>query len=502
MRSFLAGILPWMGPPIVGCLIGLAAGAAAAAALRRVLFTGRRGRPGLAARAAGRLLGADALDRLASSPSAARLLMGVVPRLSSSILDASAADLLGFIGLDPGASLQGLATRAVRSLISSRGLVGSVRKAASALVESLWKLPLTEVLASLKLEQLVADRLLAMMAEDGERQRLARSLSGLLADQAELAVTDEVLDGIPRLLSPLVPDAVDALVRWLNSAETRAALSALGRELLPKALEKLNMVQKLFISAAQYDRRLMEKMPEIVDETVLSLERMARDPAEQRRALGLARDAARGWRDGLRVRPVGGADGPGRERGELEAAAAWAADRALASLAGPEARHGLYRRLEAALRVEGQTLGGFCRQALGLPAAEAADAIAGGVLSRLSRPDAAEGIGRALAAAVGRLSAERSGTPLRDIFKVDADRKAALDSAVAARLAAAAPRLARRVLEAVDVEGLLGPGGGQAAEARLAAAGVPIASWMRAFGALLGLLIGLALLLFHLAPGP
>jgi uncharacterized membrane protein YheB (UPF0754 family) len=55
----------------------------------------------------------------------------------------------------------------------------------------------------------------------------------------------------------------------------------------------LNVLQRLFISAAQYDRTLHERMPEIVDDLILELEQTLYDEAVNRRLVAFLRE--KGW---------------------------------------------------------------------------------------------------------------------------------------------------------------------------------------------------------------
>jgi uncharacterized membrane protein YheB (UPF0754 family) len=87
------------------------------------------------------------------------------------------------------------------------------------------------------------------------------------------------------------PSAVAACTGLLRRPGTRRILEAHGRIFLDRALRKLNVFQRLFFSAAQYDRTLDERMGEIIDDLINQVENLAGDTAIRGRAGALAGEA-------------------------------------------------------------------------------------------------------------------------------------------------------------------------------------------------------------------
>jgi hypothetical protein len=493
-------LFSWGAPPLLGALIGYAASRIAVGViLRRVAAPGPSGAAlpralgGIVSRA---LRAEDRLRAFAQSQGSARAIGSTVSRLTDAILSRPVGDLLRAATSDPALSPRDLVTRAVKRLLASRQLIHVVRDVMSRIVASLGARPMREVIEAVGLESLVTERIIPRLAAEPGRASLSKSIAAFLGDRAAGLVSDDVLEEIPRLLTPLVPDAVDAIVQWLRAEETRAYLAAQGRELLPRILEKLNALQKLFLSAAQYDRRLTEQMPEIVDETVLTLERIVRDPAQQRRVLELARGIVRDWRDGLGVRRIeGGRELANETRLKLEESAARIMERLLRMGEDPERRRSLYAGLLAALRVDQQNLGGFIRQTAGVTEADLVDALSTALLTWLTRDGTAEKVGTALCAALPGIGSDSA---LRDILHVDAAGKAGMDARIVSLLQRIIPTVLPELVKTVDVESLVSrvwSGGGF--PARL---GAPARKWACLFGTLLGCLIGLLQLLLRLVP--
>ncbi|MDR0322862.1 MAG: DUF445 family protein [Treponema sp.] len=84
----------------------------------------------------------------------------------------------------------------------------------------------------------------------------------------------ELLEGNEEKLSEMIngaaekmyPSFASALISFLHRDEIRRELESKGRVFLKSIILKLNVFQRFFISAAQYDATLEQKMPEIIDE--------------------------------------------------------------------------------------------------------------------------------------------------------------------------------------------------------------------------------------------
>ncbi|MDR1566692.1 MAG: DUF445 family protein [Treponema sp.] len=85
----------------------------------------------------------------------------------------------------------------------------------------------------------------------------------------------------------LYPKAADLVTGFLNRRDIRLILETQGRLLLSQAILKLNVFQRLFVSAAQYDRTLEEKMPEIIGDLLVRLDELLRSPETEARILSI-----------------------------------------------------------------------------------------------------------------------------------------------------------------------------------------------------------------------
>jgi uncharacterized membrane protein YheB (UPF0754 family) len=75
----------------------------------------------------------------------------------------------------------------------------------------------------------------------------------------------------------------NSLVEFLMKDEIHQELEIHGRIFLTNAVLKLNVVQRFFISAGQYDKTLREKMPEIIDDLIKQLDALMKDEQTKKR---------------------------------------------------------------------------------------------------------------------------------------------------------------------------------------------------------------------------
>src|SRR5208337_2839342 len=151
-------------------------------------------------------------------------------------------------------------------------------------------------------------------------------------------------------------------------------------------------LQKLFISAGQFDRRLNEKMPEIVDETIWAAEKMVRDPRQQERIAGLFFQSAQGWRDSLLVTPSDPYRTGNDARQDLARSTSVLLDRFLERLVDPQTRQSIVELVSGRLNEDPRTLGAFLNDSFRLRDSEIVEILCAGVLDFLVRPETAQSI--------------------------------------------------------------------------------------------------------------
>jgi uncharacterized membrane protein YheB (UPF0754 family) len=113
-----------------------------------------------------------------------------------------------------------------------------------------------------------------------QRKKLALSIGAMV--EREL-ITAEVLRN--RLANVDVSAFSVTVCQFLRRHDIRKELESKGRILLRNIFFKLNSFQRIFISAGQYDQTLDEKMPEIIDELIGSLEKTLLEDSVKKKML-------------------------------------------------------------------------------------------------------------------------------------------------------------------------------------------------------------------------
>jgi uncharacterized membrane protein YheB (UPF0754 family) len=125
------------------------------------------------------------------------------------------------------------------------------------------------------------------------RQRLAREDIRAQIKKAVSLFSEKILEKTPSLLlegrkdilttkitnalETLYPSVTRNLIDFLNSGEIRRELSARGQVFLTQIFLQLNALQRILLTAGKYDSTLQEKMPEIIEKFIKSIEDLLQD---------------------------------------------------------------------------------------------------------------------------------------------------------------------------------------------------------------------------------
>jgi hypothetical protein len=365
----------------------------------------------------------------------------------------------------------------------SRSFIRLVHDLVGRAVSTLAGLRVSEVTARFDLEGFL-DRRLAALA--GRGADAGKAVADFVAVRGTDLLTDEAVAAAVRLAEPLLPAAVERLVSWARSAETRAAIGREARAVLATAVERLNLLQRIIVGAAQFDRRLDERMPEIVDEIVASLERLMRSPSNQARLLEAAGGAVRDWRDGLHA--------SAQRVQALAEKTSGLLGRLADGLADPDRRRRFAAFLAGEIASGGATLGGLASRILGIQEGDAAEFAADRILRWMTRTGTAEQLSRGAAGMAHRFVEENAEVPLGRLLGVGDRRKAALDSFLTGHLTALIDAKLPEMLRGVDIEDLvvrkIDALDVRDVERLLMQVLASHLKWINVFGAILGALIG------------
>ena len=514
--GFLKDLIPWIAPPVIGAFIGYITNDIAIRMLFRPLkpvrilgirlpFT-----PGIFPKerynlsksigvmVSRELITEEAVRRqLHAEKTRSRLASGL-SSITTEIFSLPLSRLSGGTENIISSSIEDVVQKALHRFLSSQTAVNAIRDLIGRGAASLSAMKVRDLLDKLDFRSIVADVALPVLAERGARESISSFMGDETANRAGELLTDGLIDGVIDVVAPLADPAVDRLMEWLATADMKAELAMHGRRLLSGVLEKLNVFQRLIFSAGQFERRLEEKMPEIVEDTIITLETVARDPANQRRLLDVLRAGLRGWRSGL----AGSGSRPARDRLGVEVARIVSGF--LARLGDPAERKKLALDLENRLARSGdRTLDELIRAVPGLSREDAVEKLTGAVIGYVSRKETSDMLSERVMSYAARFLEDNADVPLGTLLGMDAARKERLDGFLFGRLVSLVDSKLPEILSGIDVQELVVKkiDALDVRDVEKLLHGV-IAShlrWIDVFGAILGLLIGLIQVALRLA---
>ena len=138
--------------------------------------------------------------------------------------------------------------------------------------------------AMVERELLTPEILRERLARNDVRENIKKALSLFTEKILEktpgelLADHENFLSGkISETAEKLYPSFTTVLLNFLRRDEIRRELESKGRIFLRNVFFQLNVFQRLFISAGQYDLTLEQKMPEIIEELLSNAQDMLQD---------------------------------------------------------------------------------------------------------------------------------------------------------------------------------------------------------------------------------
>ncbi len=289
--------------------------------------------------------------------------------------------------------LEGFLAGTLNRFFNSRGFIHASRSLVERLVHALGGLSLPALLGRSDLAGLLAGRVLPLLTGPQARRRTARAVTRWLRAQRESGakLADFIPEELPGLLAaPLLsflPSLLEALFRWLREEEMRQQLEERGKRLLRVVLDRLNLLQKIIVSAGAFDRTLEQKMPEILDDALERLEEAAGDEENRRKLVEAVVRALSRWR-GKGVAEALGADETALEDG---------VEKVLGFLDQEPVRERIGRALERLVQGRpDRPIGEILARTFGIGEGEIVEFASTQLLRALSKPETAPAIAREL----------------------------------------------------------------------------------------------------------
>lgn len=136
----------------------------------------------------------------------------------------------------------------------------------------------------------IADGIIDSLDHKSLREILGGEMTGKFETTLSQVIGDSIVHLGPGISQRVMPAADKAfssisnsLVDFLMKDEIHQELEVHGKIFLTNAVLKLNVIQRFFVSAGQYDKTLREKMPEIIDDLIKQLDALMKDEHTKKR---------------------------------------------------------------------------------------------------------------------------------------------------------------------------------------------------------------------------
>lgn len=511
MSDTLTRILPYALPPVIGAVIGYVTNYVAIRMLFRPLTEKRvfgiriPFTPGIIPRqryqlshsiarmVSTKLFTEDVLISKLNDPAFAESLTASVARFTEDLLDRepdSDSDTTTALG-----EVSDLVATLLEGFVFSDAFRESARRIVTVAIDGALKLKIDRIAPeSETIDRLVGRTLHAVAggaAATAIRASVVKWVSTHVANDTPLheALGPIVLDRLADLLPKSYTPILDSLVTFLRQPETREELAVHGRELVKRILRRLNLFQRLLVSATQYDRNLDENMPAIVSDVIDSLEDAGRSPETKAQIVSVFRSRLTEW----------GETGVRRLGESLSVDLPELADRVVSAaleLLGREDVHaGVSGSILKFLRSRGnETLDQVIGDIVGLDQSALKERVVALLDRWMERPDAAARIADQVSKFLSTYLFRPRATALRAVMALSDQQKQHIDSILAGKLR---EQLAIRVPELIDgldiygmvvekIDGL----DVESVEDLLLMVIAQHLKWINLFGALLGAIIG------------
>lgn len=191
-------------------------------------------------------------------PEFKQTLQNTINSMFSQYLDMPIGKLrLPFIETAKDATIDLVLAKFLHKILNSDTAITILEKLIHSSVPSLLEMPISNIIGISGIESLHA--YIARLEEKQTR------VQDVLPDNIEPIVNNAFLH--------LFPHFTSALLSFIQEKETREQLEKRGRGFMKDAILRMNVFQRFFISAAQYEKTLEERMPDIIDDLIKHIRR-------------------------------------------------------------------------------------------------------------------------------------------------------------------------------------------------------------------------------------
>jgi uncharacterized membrane-anchored protein YjiN (DUF445 family) len=315
-----------------------------------------------------------------------------------------------------------------------------------------------------------------------QRQLQANTpMSELISDAAVVRV-HEIATGV-------YGPTLEHVIQWLRKPEIRTEMSRHGRVILRRIIDKLSAVQRFFVSAAQYDRQLEERMPEIIEDLIATLSAAGGDPKNRDRVIASLIDAIQ------KIRSQGIADAAWKGKLNVPERARQIVCELLDTMGAESVRDRVRSAVASVVAGAGRlTVKTVFADYLGIPEDRLVGIAERAVTSRIRNPGTTSAICAEIHTILTRLFTRLESESLGDVLRITPQQKERLDSLLTDGVNRIVDQRLPDIVQTLDVETLVVDKVNSLEVAQVEQLLLMVISrhlkFINLFGALLGALIG------------
>ncbi len=514
-------LLPWVLSPLLGALIGYVTNALAIRMLFRPLKAIRVFgirlplTPGVIPKqrdvladsigqmVSERLITEDALERQIAASEFQEGLQKNVTELTQRLFASPLSDLSRDTLPVLYSSIQSFISELLFTFMSSRSFIYAVRNVTERLIRSVADMRIEELFGREETASFIERRIFPNILDGRVRKWLNDGLQGWMQRHLQRntplseIVPEELVNTGVGAMETLLPDLLASLLNWLRSDETKRDLEARARILLKDILDKLNIVQKFFVSVTQYDTTLDEKMPEIIAEALDSLENTLSDPDVRQNIVETLRSSLGGWRE------KGISDVVYNSRFKVDEGIESLVNHLFHYLERPETP----RRIQIAAsrfleRQQNRTVRSVLATVFGITENEIVEFASSKLLTFLSKHETPDALSAQIVTMAGDFLEDRGSVAVGELLKIDRSKKEKLDSYLANNFSRLLKERLPYLVESLNIKQLVVEKINELDVAQVESLLLMVIAkhlkWINAFGALLGALIGFSQVVLRL----
>jgi uncharacterized membrane protein YheB (UPF0754 family) len=214
------------------------------------------------------------------------------------VLDAKPGAMLANIDAASFPALKDAALKVLAGVFASESFRRSLERGVDDAVSKAMDTPLSELV-----DPGLFPRLLEASGEHVVADGVSRALSiGIMGMIEKVSSSGKCLSDfmdketlellVGRTVETLYPDATAGILKMLGDKDVTAVMEKTGAQIMRKAIDRMNAIQRFFIGLGQYDRAILESMPETIADLRSSVRDTLSNPATKTGIIERAKRAA------------------------------------------------------------------------------------------------------------------------------------------------------------------------------------------------------------------